>query len=327
METLVLTSPEVSSLVSQEDALDAMQRAFKAHGDGPVEMPAKVYLDLARFHGDLRAMPAYIENLKVCGMKWVNSHPDNLIRNVLPAVMAILIINDPETGFPLAIMDATIITRMRTGAAGALASRYLARADSRVLSLAGAGVQAHAQLESHLKIFKFSEVRVWSPKRDLSMMFKEKFKNQVPVVLPCDTLDECVRGCDILCTTTPSRSPLVRREWIGPGVHINAIGADAKGKQECDGRILKDAWLVVDDVEQAIHGGEVNVPFSQGLLTVEDIDATLGEIVSGRKPARRSGNEITVFDSTGIAIQDIALGKVVYERAVQKGVGQKIRFF
>lgn len=325
METLLLTSRDLETLINEDDAIAAMKEAFKAHGENKTQMPSKVYLDLPLLHGDFRAMPAYIENLEICGLKWVNSHPENIVKKDFPAVMATLVLNDPQTGFPLAIMDATLITKLRTGAAGALASSFLARLDSRILALVGCGIQAEAQLSAHLKVFKLSEIRVWGHKRELAESFKKRMEKFFTPIQINDEIETCVQGSDIISTTTPSRKPLILREWIHEGVHINAIGADAKGKQELDPKILKEAYLVVDEMEQSVHGGEVNVPFSDGILRGEDIDATMGQIVSGKKPGRRNSSEITVFDSTGLAIQDLALGYRAYQKAIQQRQGKLIQ--
>lgn len=321
MKTLLLTSRDIAQLVTEADALSAVKQAFQAYGQEKAVMPSKIYLDLPRYHGDFRAMPAYIEDLKACGLKWVNAHPDNILQKKYPAVMAVLILNDPVTGFPLAIMDGTLITRLRTGAAGALASFYLARKESSVLGLVGCGVQAEAQLMSHLNQFQFHEIVVWGQDRKLAYDFKERMGKHHSKIQVVEDLEELAQKSHILCTTTPSRKPLINRDWVGPGLHINAMGADAQGKQELDPQILKDAYLVVDDLDQSIHGGEINVPFSNGVITEKDIDATLGEVVCGRKLPRQNPRDITVFDSTGLAIQDMALARRVYEQAIEKGLG------
>ncbi len=132
-------------------------------------------------------------------------------------------------------------------------------------------------------------------------------------------------GCDIVCTATPSRRPVVERAWIGPGTHINALGADGPGKQELDGAILRDARIVIDDPHQAEGGGEINVPLARGELAMTDVHATLGEVIAGAR-AGREGDEITVFDSTGLAIQDVAVARIVYDEAERAGLGRRIDF-
>lgn len=326
MKTLFLTASDVSALIDEGDAYDAVQEAFQAYAFGRAQMPSKVYLDLPQHHGDFRAMPAYIENLKACGLKWVNSHPENIKTGKFPAVMGVLILSDPETGFPLAVMDATVVTRLRTGAAGALASVLLARPDSKTLALVGCGIQAEAQFLAHISKFSFSEVRVWGHELSLARKFHEKMKKYHSSIAIHESIQDCVKRADIVCTTTPVRKPIVEKAWISPGTHINAIGADAQGKQELDIQIIKNGILIVDDIEQSMHGGEINVGISQKVLRPENIHATLGEIAAGLKKGRNSSEDITIFDSTGLAIQDMALGRKVYAKALDRKAGLFLDF-
>ncbi len=320
METLLLSREDVESILTMQMALEVVEHAFKLHGLGKTQMPPKVYLYFDK--GDLRAMPAYLEGH--AGVKWVNSHPFNREKG-LPTVMAILIYNDPETGFPLAIMDGTFITNMRTGAAGGIAAKYLARKDSKIIGYIGCGTQARTQFLALIELFDVEEVKCYDINENSAKNFSEFIKGFDIDVRITNAAEAC--DCDILVTTTPSKKPVVRAEWIKEGTHINAIGADAPGKQEIDGNLLKRAKIVVDDYKQAKHSGEINVPLSQGIITEEDIYASIGEIVSGKKKGRESENEITLFDSTGLAIQDIATASKVYEEAVRRGMGKKFRFF
>jgi alanine dehydrogenase len=254
-------------------------------------------------------------------MKWVCAYPGNPAKG-LPNVMATLIYSDPATGYPLAIMDAMDITAYRTGATAAIASKYLARPDSTTLGLIGAGQQAYSQLAAHAELFRLKRIKVF----DISPAAVERFIKSFPqyAVEAC-SLQEAA-AVDIVCTLTTSRKPFLKREWILPGTHINAVGADGPGKQELEPSILKEALVVVDDLKQAVAGGEVNVPISQGLFKGEQIHATLGEIITGRKPGRRDRKSITVFDSTGLAIEDIAVARMIYEKARASGGYQSINF-
>ena len=320
METLILTQKDVEELLTMKETIEAVEKAFELHAKGLTQMPSKVYLTFEK--GDLRAMPAYLDGK--AGIKWVNSHPENPKKG-LPTVMAILIYNDPETGFPLAIMDGTHITNFRTGAAGGIASKYLARKDSKVFGFVGCGRQAYTQFLALKEIFDIELVKAYDIVQSNAEAFTEFCRRFGVDAVVAELEDVC--DCDVLTTTTPSRKPVVRAEWIKEGTHINAIGADAPGKQELDEKVLLKAKIVVDDLKQAIHGGEVNVPISKGVIKPEVIYATLGEIVAGMKKGRERDEEITIFDSTGIAIQDIAVASVVFNKAVQKGVGLKVRFF
>lgn len=323
MEVLWLTEKEVRSLLTMDDAIAAVQKAFLDHGMGRTQMPSKSYLHLPDHNGDLRCMPAYLEGQDMAGVKIVNVHPGNPLIG-LPTVMALLILHSPHTGEPLAIMGATYITSMRTGAAGAIAARYLARPDSHVIGMIGAGAQARTQLQGLSRHFQIDQVTVFDSFADRARAFAE----DVLGFLKCDCIavagPEEACECDILVTTTPSRQPVVRNEWVRPGTHINAIGADAVGKQELESALLKRAKIVVDDIVQSVHSGEVNVPISEGILRPEEIHAQIGEVLAGKKPGRVSSEEITIFDSTGLGIQDVATGHAVYEKALQSGMGRRL---
>ncbi len=315
--TLVLTQSEVRSLMNMSLAVPAIEKAFVAHGQDQTQMPVKVYLDLPRYHGDFRAMPAYFDGS--AGVKWVNSHPRNPEKHGLPAVLGMYILSDPETAQPLAVLDATFLTAARTGAAAAVAAKYLARDDARTVGFVGSGVQARTMLSALQVVFPELEVFASDRKQDAAVAFAEEVSGQAVSV-------EHASGCDIVCCATPSRTPVVRRDWVKPGAHINAMGADAPGKQELEAAILLEGKVVVDDYEQAGHSGEVNVPLEQGVLEPEAIHGTLGTICAGFKPGRETAQEITVFDSTGLAVQDVALARMVVEQARKQGIGTEVDF-
>lgn len=321
--TLVLTNKDIQKLLSMKDALRVVEEAFKAHGDGKTQMPPKIYIKLHQYKGDLRAMPAFIETSRACGMKWVSVYPDNRQKG-LPTTIATIILNDARTGFPLAIMDGTYITKMRTGAAGGIAAKYLARKDSTIAALVGCGAQAESQLAALNEYFALELVKVYGQKPLDAKDFIKRMKGLKLKMAVSGTVRDCVQDADILVTTTPSRKPIVRLKWLKRGVHINAIGADARGKQELEAAILKKAKVAIDDWSQAPSSGEINVPWSKGLLTKKDIQATLGEIISHRKPARINKNELTVFDSTGLAIQDVSCAQFAYFQALKKNTGKKV---
>ncbi|MCW7075967.1 MAG: ornithine cyclodeaminase family protein [Candidatus Syntropharchaeales archaeon] len=311
-ETLILSYHDLEDLIEISMVIEAVERAFRAYEDKTAKMPPKVYLDLPEFSGDFRAMPAQIGEHAT--IKWVNSHPKNLN---LPTVMAVVIYSDCRTGFPLAIMDGTLLTMYRTGAASAVASKYMARKDSKTLGLAGCGAQARTQLLAISHVFDLDAVNVF----DLSEDEVRKIMEAHPEVNVIPAPLEKVSACDIIATTTPVRSPIIKREWIREGTHINAVGADAPGKEELDPAIIQDARVVVDEIEQASNGGEINVPLKKGFITRDHIWATLGEVVAGKKSGRENEREITVFDSTGLAIQDAATAELIYNLATKEGRG------
>lgn len=314
MKTLILSAADVEQVLAMEQAIPAVERAFAAQGRGETLMPPKLYLPLEKFGGDFRAMPAAMDGW--AGLKWVNMHPDNPRRHQLPAVMAVYILSDPETAFPLAVMDGTRLTAFRTGAAAAVASRHLAVKNPGTIGFVGCGVQARAMLRAHRVLYPGLRVVAYDADPEAGARFAKEAGGFVA------SIDQA-GSCDIICTSTPSRAPVIYRSYVGISTHINAMGADAHGKQELDPAILNDGVVVVDDFGQACDSGEVNVPLASGAYRREQIHGTLGEIVAGRKPGRQA-TEITVFDSTGLAIQDLALAAVVFEGARKAGVGMEL---
>ncbi|MEM1557260.1 MAG: alanine dehydrogenase [Thermoproteota archaeon] len=318
MKVSLISRTCVEKSISMKEVMDAVEEAFRAKGLGRVQMPTKTYIIFP--DGDFRTMSSYMPDLKMSCVKIVNVHPNNPERYGLPTVMATIILIEPETGKPLAIMDGTHITSMRTGAAGGIAAKYLARKDSRIIGMVGAGTQARTQLLALHEVLEIEEVRVCARTVNECEKFSRDMEHLGLKISIKNNVKEAVKGCDILVTTTPVTQPIVRSEWVSEGMHINAIGADAPGKEELDPEILSRAKVVVDDYDQACHFGELNVPISKGLFKREQIYAELGEIVVGRKTGRISEKEITVFDSTGLAIQDLAAAALVYEKSKRLGL-------
>jgi alanine dehydrogenase len=302
-----------------DEALKAVERSFLLEAQEVTAMPSKLYLNLPQqYDGDFRAMPAYVDG--AAGFKWVSVYPNNSKYN-LPTVMAIIVLCDPNTGRILSIMDGAYITSVRTGAAGGIAVKYLARRDSSVIGLIGAGVQARTQLLAISQVLpRIEEVKVFDQQRDASTRYASEMGTKLDInIRPVETIEEATEA-DIVVTSTPSRKPVVKKQHISPGTHINAIGADAKGKQELEADLLKKAKIIIDNLEQASDSGEINVPLSQGVIKVEDIYGTLGEVVANVMKGRESDEEITVFDSTGLAIQDIICAKFIYDKVNKRGL-------
>ena len=309
--------------------MEAVEQAFREKGLGQVQMPAKVYIFYKKYNGDLRTMPSYLEKLDVSAVKIVNVHPDNRTKYNLPTVMAVIVLIDPKNGAPIAIMSGTTVTDMRTGASGGIAAKYLARKDSKVVGLVGAGMQAHTQLMALLEVYRrLDEVRVWSRSEETKQNFVTETRRaygHLCKIIPVKTIKESVEEADIVVTTTPSRQPLVMNDMVSSGMHFNCIGADAPGKEELDPAILKRAKIVVDDWEQASHSGEINVPLSQGSITKKNVWAEIGEIAAGLKSGRQRQDEITIFMSTGLAVQDAVTAKIAYDKAIKKKIGRFIK--
>jgi len=322
-KTLILGRSEMVGLLTPAEYNDCVEQAYRMHGEGRYYMDPKGHIVLDRFPGEWEAMPSYIEEPHAAACKWVSIREWNRQRFNLPTVFSILIYTEPETGFPLAIVDGSYHTVMRTGAAAAVSAKWLARKDSRRLAIVGAGHMAEGALATCNEVFRWDEVRVWSRSQATLDGFvqEQQPKYSSFEISPSTDLEEVIRGADVVVTVTPARAPIVKAEWISPGTHIAAVGADKKGDQELEGTLLTRARIFVDDIRQCRTDGEINVPLSEGLISEDRIAGEIGGVITGKKPGRTSDDEITIFDSTGIALQDSATVPLEYKRAMEKGVG------
>lgn len=322
-KTLILGRSEMIGLLTPAEYNQCVEQAYRMHGEGRYYMDPKGHIVIDRFPGEWEVMPSYIEEPHSAACKWVSIRENNRANFNLPTVFSILIYTEPETGFPLAIVDGSYHTMMRTGSAGAVSAKWMARKNSKTLAIVGAGHMAEGALATFNEVFDWKDVRIWSRSQETLDHFAEaqqpkydKFKLKMST-----DVEEVVSGADVVVTLTPARSPLVRAEWVSPGTHIAAVGADKAGDQELDGKLLTNARIFVDDIRQCRTDGEINVPLSQGLITEDDIAGEIGEVITGKKKGRTSDDEITIFDSTGIALQDSATVPLEYERAMAAGVG------
>jgi alanine dehydrogenase len=320
---LILSRTDMMGLVTPAEYNQCVEQAYRMHGEGRYYMDPKGHIVLDKYPGEWEAMPSYIEEPEAAACKWVSIRERNREKFDLPTVFSILIYTHPETGFPLAICDGSYHTVMRTGAAAAVSARWMARKDSIRLAIVGAGHMAAGTLATCNEVFKWREVRVWSrTQKTLDSFVREEQPKYSSFIIQASTdLRRVVEGADVVVTVTPARGPIVMNEWIGPGTHIAAIGADKGGDQELDPRILQRARIFVDDIRQCRTDGEINMPLRQGLIKESDIAGEIGEVITGRKPGRTSNEEITLFDSTGIALQDSATVPLEYQRAAAAGVG------
>jgi alanine dehydrogenase len=321
-KTLILGRTDMIGLLTPSEYNDCVENAFRMHGLGRVYMEPKGHIVLDRYPGEWEVMPSYIEEPEAAACKWVSIREENA-KYGLPAVFSILIYTDPETGFPLAICDGSHHTLMRTGASAAVSAKWLARKDSKVLAIVGAGSVGQGTLATCDAVFPWQDVRVWSRTQESVDRFLESQRPRFPhLSLTGSTdLEQVVRGADVVVTGTHARGGIVDDSWIAPGTHIAALGADLEGEQELDPRILQRARIFVDDIRQCRSDGEINVALREGLISEGDVVGEIGKVIAGLLEGRRSDDEVTVFDSTGIALQDSATVPLEYERAVAAGVG------
>ena len=234
-KTLILGRTEMMGLVSPAEYVQCVEQAYRMHGEGRYSMEPKGHIVLDKYPGEWEAMPSYIEEPEAAACKWVSIREQNRERFGLPTVFSILIYTHPETGFPLAICDGSYHTVMRTGASAAVSAKWLARKDSKVLAIVGAGNMAEGAIETCNAVFDWDEVRVWSRSPATLEAFAQRYDGRFSFRLRTSTeLADVVSGADVVVTLTPARGPIVLDEWISPGTHIAAVGADKGGDQELD---------------------------------------------------------------------------------------------
>lgn len=287
-------------------------------------MPPKSYLHFPSHEGVLLIMPGNLPQMDEAAVKLINVHTRNPVDHGLPTLIATIVLISPDTGEPVCIMDGTYVTGMRTGAVAGVATKLLARKDSRVLGVVGAGFQGPFQFEALRHSMQVDRLLVTDLLPERAQHLVQLANGFGIAAQACETIEEVVRGCDVLVTATPSDHPIVRDEWVREGMHINCVGTYAKGKQEIDPAILNRSIVVVDDWTQASHAGEINVPVSRGEFDHSGLHAELPEIAAGLKPGRSDERDITVFDTTGLAIQDVVTAWKAFEVAEKGNLGMVI---
>jgi alanine dehydrogenase len=308
---LVLTRADVEELLDLEELEEALARAHEELSNGEVSMPPRIAA-WANESGLLGAMPAYLPSAGL-GCKLVTLFPGNTDR---PTHQAAIMLFDPETGTPVALMDGTYITEARTAGAAALAARLLAREDATILAILGTGAQARAHVHAFAGVRDWSEIRIAG--RDSA---KARALAAELGATAADSFEEAVRGADVVAATTHAREPVVWRDWLSPGTHVSSVGANQAGG-EVDPAIVADSTLVVETREAL-------APPPAGAVELAGLDdaavhAELGELVSGAKPGRTTPVETTLYKSVGIAVQDLAAAAIVLAVAQERGTGLTI---
>ena len=292
-----LDEAAVDRLLRMEDVIPAMERALADFSTGRVVQPVRTMLPVAEHQGFFGLMPAYTGG--ALGAKLVAFYPQN---RGIPTHHATIVLFEPETGEPLVSMDGRLITEVRTAAVSAVATKYLARPHASVLAIIGSGVQAQSHLEALRPVRQFEDVRVWSPRH--AEDFARRFS-----VRPAASAEEAVRGADVVVTATTSKTPVFSGEWLSPGVHINAVGACRPDWRELDDETLQRSRVYVDSREAALEE-------SGDVIAAGRIFAELGEVVTGAKPGRESVEEISLFKSLGLAVEDVVTADLVYRKAM-----------
>ena len=323
----MLSREDVQSVLTMKDALGAVEEAFRQFALGTVRMPVRSSISIEQNNGIMLTMPAYIGgDMNALGQKVVTVYPENPTKNNLPTTLATVQLLDPKTGECLAVMDGTFLTAMRTGAASGVATKYLARANSQTVAMFGAGVQAETQLEAIAEVRRIKAAKVFDTVTQRASQYCERMSKKLRIdVKQGKSARDTLRGSDIVICASTSRVPVFDGEWLEPGMHINGIGSHTPDTRELDTTSVRRSRVIVDSREAALkEAGDLIIPFAEKAITPSQIWGELGEVIVGRREARTSDQEITLFKSVGLALQDVSTALAVYRKAIQERKGTKV---
>jgi alanine dehydrogenase len=313
---IILSGDEVRELLDLDELVDALAAAHQQLSAGAASMPPRIAAMVQEREGLLGVMPSYLPATGLA-CKLVTLFPHNRDRETHQAVICVF---DPDNGTPLALMDGTFITATRTAAGSALATRLLAREDAKVLALIGTGVQARSHARALPRVRTFTEIRVAGRDRARAEALAAEIGAAARVV---DSFEEAIRGADVVAATTHSKEPVVHREWLSPGAHVNSVGLNPNGR-EVDEQTVADAVLVVESRESALAPPPAGAPELAGIDPAR-VHAELGELVAGSRPGRTSQDQITLYKSVGVAVQDAAAAALVLAAAQNRSAGREIQ--
>ena len=324
--TVLLTRKDVAALLTIDESIAAVERVFKLHGEGKTATPG--ILGVHAGDGGFHIKAGLLDLDRSYFAAKINANfPENPQRLGLPTIQGLVVLFDGEFGSPLAVMDSIEITIQRTGAATAIAAKYLARSNSKTVTICGCGNQGRVSLWALTKILPIERVWAYDHERSQAERFATELGEELHIDIKVVTdLETHVRQSDICITCTPSKHPFLKRDFVAPGSFIAAVGADNAEKQELEATLFSDNKIVVDILEQCAGIGELHHALDAGLITREDVYAELGEVIAGVQPGRTSSDEIIIFDSTGMALQDVVTAAAVYEKAMDEGAGTHINF-
>jgi alanine dehydrogenase len=314
--TRLLTRADVAAVLTPADCLQAVEDAFRSYGEGRAGAPKSVGFHAS--HGTFHVKAAMAD---VMATKINANFPDNPSRHQLPTIQGVIVVMDLERGTTLAILDSTLITALRTAAATAVAAKYLSRADAKTLAVIGCGTQGRATVEALRLVRPVDEVLAY----DMDAACADRFAREMSARAVA-SMDEAVHGADIVVTCTTARTAILDVHHLHPGLFIAAVGADNPEKQELTPALLSRTKVVADILEQAATMGDLHHGLESGALRREDVHGELADVICGRVPGRTSADETFVFDSTGTALQDVAVASIAVQRARERGAGIEIAF-
>lgn len=322
---LVLSEKQVHRLIDIDELIAALQQAHVQYSTGKAVMPVRLVVPLPQINGRITSMPGFLNEDEALGMKVVTFFRDNF-KNDLPAILATIMLFSAETGKISATMDGSYITAIRTACASAMATKALANPQTPVLGILGAGVQARAHIQTLTRVRKIDKIKLYSPSGTSATAVKKEMESQVRAAIEvADSAEEAVREADLIVTVTTAKEPIVKLEWLKPGAHINAVGSHRPDLREIDGATLARAKIVVDSRDAIMaECGDILLALKEKSIAENAIHAEIGEVLAKTKPGRASRDEITLYKSVGIAIQDVAAANLVYRKALEQRIGTEV---
>jgi len=321
---LVLSEKQVQGLIDLEELIGALEEAHIQYSTGKAVMPVRLVVPLAQIDGRITSMPAYLNTDRALGMKVVTYFQKNPAHG-LPAILATIMLFSADNGRIIAIMDGGYITAIRTACISAVATKVLANRETPVLGILGAGVQAKAHILALRRVRDFQRIKIYSPSGISASRLKNELANEGMEIEVAATAEETVRTADVIVTVTTAKEPIIDARWLKPGAHINAVGSHRPDLREIDGPTLAHSRVVVDS-RQAMMAecGDILLAIAENAISETDIHAEIGEILAGSKPGRQNPEEVTLYKSVGIAVQDVATANLVYQKALQSKIGTNV---
>jgi alanine dehydrogenase len=322
---LLLSESQVQALIDIDELIATLEQAHIQYSSGKAVMPVRLVVPLPQIQGRITSMPGFLNEDKTLGMKVVTYFQDNPQRG-LPAILATIMLFSAENGKMTAAMDGSYITAIRTACASAMATKVLANTSTPVLGILGAGVQARAHIQALSRVRKLKKIKIYSPSGTAAASIKKDMEPAVGASIEvAENGADAVKNADLLVTVTTAKEPILKPQWLAPGMHINAVGSHRPDLREIDGATLARSKVIVDSREAIMaECGDILLALAENAISENTIYGEIGEVLAGTKSGRSSADEITLYKSVGIAIQDVATANLVYRKALQQNVGTNV---
>lgn len=335
MSVLILNKDQVQEVIDMREVIEKVRGVYQLKSQGKSVIWPLVNYEFKDEHAAMDIRSGYVKGEQLHGLKMLNNFPDNIEKG-LPPFNGLMLVYDSNTGIPIGVMDASYITCMRTGAAGAIGVDALARKDAKHLMLLGAGKQAPFQIAATLilrpeidKVYIVDPVN-YPQAQGLAARIKQQLKEEFKIdaenveFVAEESIEKAVKDSDAIITVTRATKPMIMKEWVKPGTHLSCLGSDMEGKEEIDPEIFKGAKIYADDLAQCIRVGEMEIPLINGVITKDDVTGEIGDLLSGNIAGRENDTETTIFDATGLYILDLVAAKVAITKAKEAHIGLEV---